>query len=270
VIREIWPERTGGAMSISITRVFKKAAQSKKMQLLFFAGIILFGLEILFESLFHGWLEINLFPKFFVRLLGGVGEILLLSFVFGIFFDFSEREELIDQAAEKYGMLGGLSQMGIKDFKPDSKEFDHREDFGTSGKLTVFLYGSKEFFINRFALIEERLKSGKEIIFVVHVGRTDGLKKLFELLRAMEHPDELYARMKFYTQPEDPSYNFVETDAGLWVKGYFLHQRNLAYGVPAFFVEKDTTMHARYRADIEENMKNWTLLEGKALAEFLK
>ncbi len=219
------------------------------------------------ETAFHKFLENHIVLKFVVRFIGGIAEIFILSAFFGIFFDYKERRELVDEAAEKFGILGKVSQIGIQDFHDDSKRYNHKEDFENSEELEIFVMGSPGFFLARYDVIKDRLISGKKIKIVVHTSGNNGLKKLFEILRAQEVYDICIPHLQCYTQNRKLRYNFVKTDTGIWVKGYFMHTKNLQYGAPAFFIEKDTQLYSRYMNDLSLIIE--TELIGEELERFV-
>lgn len=259
--------RLGKAMANDVARVIKKVTDSKRLLWLFGVGITFFGSEIFVETFFQQFLEEHIFLKFLVRFVGGAAEISILSAFFGIFFDYKERRELIDEAAEKFGLLGRISQIGIQDFRDDSKRYDHKEDFENSEELEIFVFGSSDFFRTRFDIIKRRLVSGKVIKIVVHEDRHDGIKKLLEMLKIHEVYDECVVNLKVFCQPKAPRYNYIKTDSGIWVKSYFMNTKNLEYGAPAFFIEKDTQLYRRYMKDLSRIIE--TELAGENLENFV-
>ena len=171
------------------------------------------------------------------------------------------------QAAEKFGLLGRISQIGIQDFRDDSKRYDHKEDFENSEELEIFVFGSSDFFRTRFDIIKRRLVSGKGIKVVVHEDRHDGIKKLLEMLKIHEVYDECVVNLKVFCQPKAPRYNYIKTDSGIWVKSYFMNTKDLEYGAPAFFIEKDTQLYGRYMKDLSGIIE--TELAGENLENFV-
>jgi hypothetical protein len=228
---------------------------------------IFFCSEVFVETFFHEFLETHITLKFLVRFIGGAAEISILSAFFGIFFDYKERRELIDEAADKFGFLGKVSQIGIQDFQDDSKRYDHKEDFENSEELAIFVFGSPEFFKSRFDIIKNRLMNKKKIKIVVHSSRHDGLKKLFEMLRVHEIYEQCIPYMQCFSQPKSPRYNYIKTDSGIWTKSYFMNSGALDYGGPAFFIEKDTQLYDRYMIDLSKIQE--TELTGENLENFV-
>jgi hypothetical protein len=185
--------------------------------------------------------------KVLVGVFGGVGEILILSLFFGIFFDYRERSHLIDEAAQSIGFRGDLKAMGVIDFKEDSKAYDHAEEFSGSDRLVICIYGSSAFFADKMELIKKRLRAGKNIEIVLHKTKVGEVKLLLGFLKAVEID---LGHVKISTHECNLRYNFIEVDDGMWIKKYFLNPKGLDYGTPGFFVKKDSPLWEKYQHDI--------------------
>ena len=205
----------------------------------------------------------SIWPKIFkagLKVLEGVSEFTIIALVFGIFFNRNEMQNLIDEAASKFGFLGTVSQMGILGFAADAQNIDHSEELLESEQVKICLRGSARFFLLRMPAIVNRLKSGKNMEIIFHSSRASSM---IQTLKQIEMYGCDTTLISLFTHEIELSYNYIDFDDGTWIKKYFVHQASVQFGAPAFYVSKGSLLWERYQADMRHIEKKPFDLQGK-------
>ncbi len=182
-----------------------------------------------------------------LKILEGISEFTIIALVFGIFFNRIEIQNLIDEAASKFGFLGTVSQMGILGFAADAQEIDHSVELLESERVIICLKGSARFFLLRMQAIVDGLKSGKKIDIIFHSSRKENMLQFMKQI-AMYGCD--VGLISLFTHEIELSYNYVDFDGGTWIKKYFVDQAAVKFGAPAFYVSKGSLLWERYQDDM--------------------
>lgn len=182
-----------------------------------------------------------------LKILEGISEFTIIALVFGIFLNRTEIQNLIDEAASKFGFLGTVSQMGILGFAADAQNIDHSEELAESEKVIICLRGSARFFLLRMPAIVKRLQSNKRMEIIFHSSRKPDMIQTLKQI-AMYGCD--VGLISLFTHDTELSYNYIDFDDGTWIKKYFVHQAAVKFGAPAFYVSKGSLLWDRYQSDM--------------------
>lgn len=198
--------------------------------------------------------------KFFIEIvdgvLSGVAGSLIVAAIFAIIYEYFSREKVISQAVESAVGQSKASALGIRDIVDEVGMIDHKSIIRNSETLRISSRYSAILLHGLRSEIYKRLKAGKRLDFlrmrdaqnVPHGRGPEGTPDTFFQTLAATDP-QLLERVAVSQVDRLFSYNFVESDAGIWIKLYL--NAGTPEAPPAFFVEQGSLLYDTYKKDID-------------------
>lgn len=190
-----------------------------------------------------------------------IGAAVLTSGTFGLWFDYVGKRNLILEVVR--GAIGQTKCLsaGITDFVIKVVDIDERQDFQTSTSIIVGTRRSSGVLDRYKEEIRTRLRSGKKLTIVMQEDASmfpsaaDFTTTPEDFVKTLEASEAgITQNIEIYKTNELMSYNFVQSDKGIWVKMYFnAKQPELP---PAMFVSAETQLHKRFSNDISKLIKD--------------
>lgn len=184
-----------------------------------------------------------------------IGAAVLTSGTFGLWFDYFGKRRLMSEVVrDAIGQTKCLSA-GITDFQIKVVDIDERQDFRSSSTIIVGTRRSSGVLDRYKDDIRTRLRSGKSLVIVMQEDASmfpsaqNFSATPHEFVKGLEASEVgITKNVEIFQTKEILSYNFVESDTGIWIKLYFnATQPELP---PAMFVSHGTPLHTRFSADI--------------------
>lgn len=185
-----------------------------------------------------------------------VGAAVLTSGTFGLWFDYFGKRKLISEVVrDSIGQTKCLSA-GITDFQIKVVDIDERQDFKSSSSIIVGTRRSSGVLDRYKDDIRTRLRAGKSLVIIMQEdasmfpSASNFSATPHDFVASLEASESgITKNVEIHLTKELMSYNFVQSDKGIWVKMYFnAKQPELP---PAMFVNADTPLHDRFSMDIK-------------------
>ncbi|WP_157081025.1 hypothetical protein [Novosphingobium naphthalenivorans] len=186
-----------------------------------------------------------------------IGAAVLTSGTFGLWFDYFGKRKLISEVVrDAIGQTKCLS-VGITDFQMKVVDVDERQDFKSSNTIIVGTRRSSGVLDRYKDDIRTRLRSGKTLVIIMQEDASmfptaqnysSTPRDFVDGLEASEAG--ITANIQIFETKEIMSYNFVQSDRGIWVKLYFnAKQPDLP---PALFANGGSPLHSAFNSDIDK------------------
>lgn len=186
-----------------------------------------------------------------------IGAAVLTSGTFGLWFDFFGKRRLMTEVVrEAVGQTRSIDA-GITNVHLKVVDIDERDDFTNSGVLVIGVRKSARLLDKYKDEIRSRLHAGKSLVIIRQAdasmfpsaagyGATPD-----DFVRALEAGEPgICQSVSIVETDELMSYNFVQSDRGIWVKLYFnARQPDLP---PAFFMVNKSPLYERFLIDVKK------------------
>lgn len=190
-----------------------------------------------------------------------VGAAVLTSGTFGLWFDYFGKRKLLSEVVQDALGQSRCLSAGITDFQLKVVDIDEKDAFRSSAQMVVGVRRSAKLLDRYKDDIRYRLHGGKGLTIIRQKDASmfptaTGYSALpDDFVRSLEAAEPgITAKIEIYETDELMSYNFVQSDQGIWVKMYFnATQPELP---PAIFVSNGSPVQQRFATDIEKLVSN--------------
>lgn len=198
----------------------------------------------------------DLFVEIVDGVISGLAGSLVVAAAFAIIYEYFSREKIVSNAVWNAVGQSKASALGIRDFVDEVGVIDHKNILRSSETLRISSRYSAVLLHGHRAEIYKRLKADKPIEFlrmkdsasVPHGQGPEGTPdKFFQTLSPGD--PAILKNVSLYEVNRLFSYNFVESDAGIWIKLYL--NAGTPEAPPAFLVERGSPLYSTYKRDID-------------------
>jgi hypothetical protein len=184
------------------------------------------------------------------KIISGVGEALVVAGIFGVYFEWRGKKELIEQAVKKAVGQDRALRAGMADFAEEADKVNYGSALASSELLFVSSRYSAKFIDAHWTAIKKRLRAGKLITHVISPrDEAESAAENFWRGKLKGSDASLLKLVSLVRTDRYLPYNWVQSDEGIWIKLYF-HKRDDG-PPPALYMEKDSALYGKYKEDIQ-------------------